>query len=381
MENRLHAGAPPAPDAACRRALGAWLKKAKKAFPCVVLVPGVRFALQYPTRETVDSEPHSHLVYVAGAAAARDAGAGAVAAVLYDTDGETEVRPLPAGWPVHYLETGVATTTELAAAWLRPPAAPLPPGLLARCRTVKAAEELRCVRHASEATCLALRRAVCHLRRRQRRGRSMSELELAQLFLFCCSGVPGTGGAAFPPIVASGAAAVELHHAPTHAHVGSDVPTIIDVGTRCHGYCADVAITVGCAGKWRAIYAAVRRALERLEARVAAGQTWDDLERMAAEEMAAALRRCGLLGPAHDSDPAARVAELMPHRCGHHVGLDVHDTCDYARPLAPGVALALELGVYLPGDGGVRVEDTLFIGNDGRARNLTGAYLRHHGLR
>ena len=53
----------------------------------------------------------------------------------------------------------------------------------------------------------------------------------------------------------------------------------------------------------------------------------------------------------------------------HHLGVDVHDFCDDDAPLAPGMALAVELGVYLPRRGGVRLETNVKIVEDG-AREL-----------
>ena len=69
---------------------------------------------------------------------------------------------------------------------------------------------------------------------------------------------------------------------------------------------------------------------------------------------------------------------LMPHRATHHLGLDVHDFCDDSMPLAPGMVLAVELGVYIPSDtdyppfprGGVRVETDVVLEAAGGAREL-----------
>ena len=50
------------------------------------------------------------------------------------------------------------------------------------------------------------------------------------------------------------------------------------------------------------------------------------------------------------------------HGLWHHIGLDVHDPADYTKPLAPGMVISNEPGVYLPDEGfGVRIEDDLLI--------------------
>jgi len=63
------------------------------------------------------------------------------------------------------------------------------------------------------------------------------------------------------------------------------------------------------------------------------------------------------------------------HGTGHGVGLEIHEAPAVARgsgaTLEVGTALTVEPGVYVPGLGGVRIEDTLVIGADGLARVLT----------
>jgi Xaa-Pro aminopeptidase len=61
------------------------------------------------------------------------------------------------------------------------------------------------------------------------------------------------------------------------------------------------------------------------------------------------------------------------HGLGHHVGLNVHDANDYDVALGPGAVFTLEPGIYIPEEKlGVRIEDTLYVDQDGKLINLTG---------
>ena len=62
-------------------------------------------------------------------------------------------------------------------------------------------------------------------------------------------------------------------------------------------------------------------------------------------------------------------AENFGHGLGHGVGLQIHEapgiSASAAGTLLAGSAVTVEPGVYLPGRGGVRIEDTLVVGSDG----------------
>lgn len=59
----------------------------------------------------------------------------------------------------------------------------------------------------------------------------------------------------------------------------------------------------------------------------------------------------------------------LPHRLGHGIGMDVHEPINFVRneitPLAPGMCLSNEPGIYLPGAFGVRLEDCIYMTEDG----------------
>jgi len=60
------------------------------------------------------------------------------------------------------------------------------------------------------------------------------------------------------------------------------------------------------------------------------------------------------------------LGEYMPHGVSHWLGLDVHDAGDYSKPLAPGMVLTVEPGVYIAAkELGIRIEDDILVTEDG----------------
>lgn len=171
----------------------------------------------------------------------------------------------------------------------------------------------------------------------------------------------GADGVAFPSIVASGPNAAVPHHAPTTRELADGDVLTLDCGAVVDGYHADLTRTV---------------ALGHLD-----GQLRDVHDVVRAAQLAG--REAALAGvPAGDVDHAARATieaagwgESFVHGTGHGVGLEVHEAPAVAQDapatLEACMALTVEPGVYLPGLGGVRIEDTIVVTADGGPRTLT----------
>lgn len=175
----------------------------------------------------------------------------------------------------------------------------------------------------------------------------------------------GAEGLAFDSIVASGPNGAIPHHVPgDRQFAGGDLVTV-DCGARFGGYHADMTRTVaiGEPSAWqREIYELVAAAQR---AGVAAARVGADV---AAVDAAAR----GMIAEAgHD--------QHFQHGLGHGVGLEVHEApmIGYGKTgtLGDRVPVTVEPGVYLPGMGGVRIEDTLVVragaGAAGSAEILT----------
>lgn len=185
-----------------------------------------------------------------------------------------------------------------------------------------------------------------------------TELELA-LELEWAMRTGGAEDVSFDTIVASGAHAALPHAQPRDAEIPADAVLLIDMGARVEGYCSDMTRTFlrGAPDPLPRAHEAVLRALE---AGVAAARPGT-----ACAEVDAAARRVL---------EEAGFGEAFVHSTGHGVGLDVHEGPRLAgtseETLEPGMAITVEPGVYLPGVGGIRVEDLVVVG-DGEPENLT----------
>ncbi len=182
----------------------------------------------------------------------------------------------------------------------------------------------------------------------------MSEKEVA----WQLEGLARDGGAedvAFPPIVASGPNSALPHAVPTDRKLKRNEPVLIDTGVRLNGYCSDMTRTVFLGeadADFKRIYKTVR------------------------EAQLAALRE---IKPGVEStypDSVARqiindagFGDKFGHALGHGVGLATHEGPRLgplkAVKLKKGMVVTVEPGIYIPGTGGVRLEEMVVIEEDG----------------
>ncbi|MCK8600601.1 M24 family metallopeptidase [Desulfoferrobacter suflitae] len=221
-------------------------------------------------------------------------------------------------------------------------------GLVERLRVIKEPEEMDRIRDSLALTEKTLD-AVWHMLKP-----GLTEKEVAwKIEVLIREG--GGQGVSFPPIVASGPNAALPHAVPTDRKIQAQDPVILDLGSKLRHYCSDMTRTWTAGApqeKLRAIYHIVR------EAQLAAQQ----------------LIRPGV--DAGEVDAAARsvieqagYGDYFGHGLGHGVGLAVHEQPRLrkkkGRLLAENMVVTVEPGIYVPGFGGVRLENMVRVTHTG----------------
>jgi Xaa-Pro aminopeptidase len=160
----------------------------------------------------------------------------------------------------------------------------------------------------------------------------------------------------FPTIVASGSRAA-LPHARTSARtVERGEWLLLDFGAQVDGYCADLTRTVLVGARaderQRTVYELVRSAQQRALTNLRPEMTGRDADALARE----------VIG-------ARGFADAFGHSLGHGLGLEVHEAPRLAptadAPLPAHAVVTVEPGIYLPGWGGVRLEDDVYLAPQG----------------
>ena len=166
----------------------------------------------------------------------------------------------------------------------------------------------------------------------------------------------GAESVAFETIVASGENSAKPHHHPSARRIEKGDPVVVDFGATFEGYRSDMTRTfvVGGlpTGKLKEIFDLVATSQSAGVAAVQPGVITGSVDAVCRDIIA-----------------AAGMAERFEHSTGHGVGLDIHEAPWVAAKataiLEPGAVVTVEPGVYVAGVGGVRIEDTLVVTDDG----------------
>jgi Xaa-Pro aminopeptidase len=224
-------------------------------------------------------------------------------------------------------------------------------GLTLGLRAAKEPAELEAIGRAARITDRAYERLV----EEPFRGRTEAELawRLEQLLHD-----EGAEGLAFPIIVASGPNAANPHTEPGERRVEDGDTVIVDCGARWGGFCSDCTRTFAVGGlsdRLSAAYDVVH------EAQLAGLQA-----------VGPGVSGRGADGVARRIVDATEFEGAFGHGLGHGVGMEIHEA-PVLRPesedtLEPGNVVSVEPGIYLPGEGGIRIEDLVVVTDDGCER-------------
>lgn len=182
----------------------------------------------------------------------------------------------------------------------------------------------------------------------------MTEMEVAALLEYKMRKL-GAQGLSFDTIVAFGAHAAVPHHetGTTKLQFGDEI--LIDFGCKVNGYCSDITRTVlfGDDGKheeFKKAHAHVLKAHELVKEQLVAGMTGKEADAIAREY----LKENGY-------------GNLFTHSLGHGIGLNVHEAPSVSPKgeiqLCDGMVFSDEPGVYVAGEYGIRIEDTITLKN------------------
>ena len=214
-------------------------------------------------------------------------------------------------------------------------------------RAVKDAEEIELMRRAQEITDAAFQHMLGVLRPGMTEKQARAELEN---FMF----EHGADGLAFGSIVASGPNTANPHAIPSDRAIEKGDFVLMDYGASFCDYRSDMTRTVVMGeptDEQRALYDLVRHTHEECVKAIHAGVDGHDIHMLSRK----------IIGD-------AGYGAYYDHGLGHGVGIDIHERPVFGRTsntVEAGAVITVEPGVYLPGVGGVRLEDFGVVTPDG----------------
>ena len=166
----------------------------------------------------------------------------------------------------------------------------------------------------------------------------------------------GADGLGFDAIIAAGPMSSRPHYHPQRRPLQRGDLLLLDMGVQYQGYRSDMTRVVGLgrrpSRRLMQVYEAVLEAEQKAIAAIAPGVACRDVYMIAWETL-----------------EKYKMAKYFTHGLGHGVGLDIHEWPRFSRNsdevLKPGMVVTVEPGVYLPGQGGVRIEDLIVVTRNG----------------
>jgi Xaa-Pro aminopeptidase len=217
-------------------------------------------------------------------------------------------------------------------------------GMVESFRMIKDAEEIARIRLAIKLGSALFPTALKHIRPGIRESQVAAEIEYE-------ARRRGAEGMSFETIVAGGARSALPHGRASRERLPQRGFVVLDFGVILTGYCSDMTRTVHLGkpdARARIMYEAVLRAQLAAIKRVRPGVAVSAVDEAA---------RSVLNG--------AGFGQFFTHSTGHGVGLEIHEAPRIAgkqhQKLQPGMVITVEPGIYIPGEGGVRIEDMVLV--------------------
>ena len=215
-------------------------------------------------------------------------------------------------------------------------------------REVKAPAEIVAIRKACAITSEAFSAILPKIREGMTEKELQIELDFTMLRL-------GADELAFDTIIASGENGSLCHAIPGSRTLKNGDMITMDFGAKVGGYCSDMTRTVALgepSAEMRKVYDTVLRAQTMCEDALTAGKTGFEIDKLA-----------------RDYIDTRGYAGRFGHGLGHSLGIDIHEDPRLSQNcrdvLKAGVVITVEPGVYLPGVGGVRIENTCLVRENG----------------
>jgi Xaa-Pro aminopeptidase len=221
-------------------------------------------------------------------------------------------------------------------------------GVIERLRMIKTDDEIARIRRSVTTNSKAFVSALKRIRAGATESEIAAELEYQQR-------LHGAQKAAFDTIVAGGERSALPHAQPTNRKLSANDLLLIDMGATENGYMSDMTrvVFLGAPGrKLRSMYRAVSEAQQSAIDGVRPGATAAQVDRKARKVL-----------------DAAGLGKTFTHSTGHGLGLEIHEAPRLGKkdrtPLEAGMVITIEPGAYVEGLGGIRIEDTVLVTDDG----------------